>query len=184
MACLITKGRLINCSDVQGGISALYITNGVGGYGAITEASDAISNMDGSFTAFKYEVNGAGNSFTTTATTSKDTGTTFFSTVLSVTLPKLSKEDRAEFTLLAYGRCSIVAADRNGNAFLIGKENGCTVTSAVITSGDARGDMQGTVIEFLAEEGQAPDFINGAIAGNPFAGMSSASPTITVGTNS
>ena len=71
MACLVTKGRAINCNDVQGGISALFITNGVSPYGAITIASDAISDMAGTFTAFKYDVNGAGNSFTTTATTSR-----------------------------------------------------------------------------------------------------------------
>lgn len=184
MSCLITKGRLINCADIQGGISRIYITNGVGGYGVITEASDAISDMAGTFVAFAYDVNGAGNSFTTTATSSKDTGTTFFSTVLSVTLPKLSKEDRSQLKLLTFSRSTIVAQDRNGNAFLIGKVNGCTVTSQVTQSGDSRGDMSGYTIEFLSEEAEAPDFINGATSANPFAGMSSATATVTVGTNS
>ena len=64
MACLVTKGRAINCNDVQGGISALFITNGVAPYGTVTISSDAISNMSGTFTAFKYDLNGAGNSFT------------------------------------------------------------------------------------------------------------------------
>lgn len=184
MACLVTKGRQINCNDVAGGISALFITNGVSPYGAITIASDAISDMAGTFTAFKYDVNGAGNSFTTTATTNKDTGTTFYSTVLTVTLPKLSKEDNAELKLMAYGRNSIVVQDRNLNAFLLGKENGVTVTTTTMASGDARGDMSGYTIEFLAEETSPPDFINGATAVSPFAGMSSATATITVGTNS
>ena len=184
MACLVTKGRAINCNDVQGGISALFITNGVSPYGAITITSDAIADMAGTFTAFKYDVNGAGNSFTTTATTSKDTGTTFYSTVLTVTLPKLSKEDSAELKLMAFGRNSIVVQDRNLNAFLLGKENGVTVTTTSMASGDARGDMSGYTIEFLAEETSPPDFIDGATAVSPFAGMSSATPTITVGTNS
>ena len=184
MACLVTKGRAINCSDVQGGISSIFITNGVSPYGAITIASDAISDMAGTFTAFKYDLNGTGNSFTTTATTSKDTGTTFYSTVLTVTLPKLSKEDTAELKLMAFGRNSIVVQDRQFSAFLLGKENGVTVTSITHSSGDSRGDMSGSVIEFLSEEASAPDFINGATAVSPFAGMSSASPTITVGTNS
>jgi|TARA_B100001059_G_C17750721_1_gene537000 hypothetical protein len=184
MACLVTKGRAINCNDVQGGISALFITNGVAPYGTVTISSDAISNMSGTFTAFKYDLNGAGNSFTTTATTSKDTGTTFYSTVLSVTLPKLSKDDSAQLKLLSYGRNSIVVQDRNLNAFLLGRENGVTVSSTTMTSGDGRGDMSGYTIEFLAEEASPPDFINGATAATPFAGMSSASPTITVGTNS
>ena len=184
MACLITAGRAINCLDTLGGVDALYITNGVNPYGTITEASDAISNMSGTFVAFKYAVNGAGNSFTTTATVNKDTGTTFFSTVISITLPKMSKEDSAQLKLMAFGRNSIVIQDRNLNAFLIGREHGCTVQSISQTSGDSRGDMSGYVIELLAEEKSSPEFINGATAGNPFAGMSSASPTITVVTNS
>jgi hypothetical protein len=108
----------------------------------------------------------------------------FFSTTLSLTLPKLSKEDNAELKLLAYGRPHIVAADRNGNAFLIGKINGCSLTTATMVSGDSRGDMSGYTIEFVADEISAPDFINGATTGNPFAGMSSATVTVTAGTNS
>ena len=184
MACLVTKGRAINCNDVAGGLSSIFISNGVGAYGALTFSGDAITNMGGTFVAFKYDINGAGNSFTTTATTNKDTGTTFFSTVLTITLPKLSKQDNAELKLLAYGRNSIIVQDRNLNAFLVGRVNGCTVTTTTMTSGDARGDMSGYTIEFMAEEISPPDFINGATAVSPFAAMAGASPTITVGTNS
>tara|TARA_A100001011_G_scaffold318040_1_gene337666 strand:- start:6554 stop:7105 length:552 start_codon:yes stop_codon:yes gene_type:complete len=183
MACNVTRGRAINCKDIQAGISAIYITD-FGGYGTITESGGEITNMAGTFTAFRYDVNGAGNSFTTTATSSKDTGTSFFSTTLSLTLPKLSKEDNAELKLLAYGRPHIVVADRNGNAFLLGKINGCSLSTATMVSGDARGDMAGYTLEFIADEVSPPDFINGATVANPFAGLSSASETITGGTNS
>lgn len=183
MACLVTKGRAINCRDVQGGISAAYITS-YGLYGTITESSSAISNMGGTFVAFRYDLDGAGNSFTTTATTSKDNGTTFFSTSLTLTLPKLSKEDGAELKLLAYGRPQIVVADRNGNAWALGKVNGNSLSSATMQSGDGRADMAGYVLEFTSEEVSPPDLINGATVANPFAGMSSASVTITAGTNS
>lgn len=183
MACNVTRGRAINCKDIQGGISAFYLTD-FGGYGTITESSGEITNMSATFTAFKYDVNGAGNSFTTTATSSKDTGTTFFSTTLSVTLPKLSKEDFSEIKLIAFARPHIVVADRNGNAFLIGKDNGCSLVTATMASGDARGDMSGLTLEFVADEAAPPNFISNPITGNPFAGLSSANETITVGTNS
>ena len=183
MACNVTRGRAINCKDIQGGISAIYISD-FGSYGTITESAGQITNMGGTFTAYRYDVNGAGNSFTTTATSSKDTGTSFFSTTLSLTLPKLSKEDNAELKLLAYGRPHIVVADRNGNAFLIGKINGCSLQTATMTSGDGRGDMSGYTLEFIADETETPDFINGATVANPFAGLSGASETITGGSNS
>ena len=55
MACNLTQGRAINCKDVSGGISAVYLTN-FGGLGTITDSSDAISNMSGSFTIFRYDL--------------------------------------------------------------------------------------------------------------------------------
>ena len=183
MACNLTKGRAINCKDVVGGISAIYVTN-FGGLGTITDASSAISNMTGTFTIFKYDLNGSANSFTTTATSSRENGTTFFSTALSVSLPKLSKEDNAELKLLAYGRPHIIVADRNGAAFLLGRVNGCSLETATMTTGAAFGDASQYTLEFLSEEVSPPDFINGATTANPLAGMSSATVTVTVGTNS
>ena len=183
MACNLTRGRAINCKDQIGGLSAIFVTD-FGGLGTITYSSDAISNMSGSFTIFKYDLNGQANTFTTTATSSRENGTTFFASTLSVTLPKLSKEENAELKLLAFGRPHIIAVDRNGNAFLLGTINGCSLESATLTSGAAQGDMSGYTMEFQSEEASAPDFINGATAANPLAGMSSATVTVTVGTNS
>ena len=183
MACNLTKGRAINCKDISAGISAVYLTN-FGGLGTITDSSSAISNMSGTFTLWKYEVNGSANSFTTTSTASRENGTTFYSTTLSLTLPKLSKEDNAEIKLISYGRPHIVVADRNGAAFLLGRVNGCSLETSTMTSGGAFGDMSGYTLEFSSEEVSAPDFINGATTANPCAGMSSATVTVTAGTNS
>ena len=183
MACNLTKGRAINCKDIAGGISAIYVTN-FGGLGTITYSSDQISNMSGEFTIFKYDLNGSANTMTTTATSSRDNGTTSFASTLSISLPKLSKEDNAELKLLAYGRPHIIVADRNGNAFLMGTTNGCSLDTATSTTGAGFQDMSGYTMEFSSEETTAPDFINGATAANPLAGMSSATVTVTVGTNS
>jgi hypothetical protein len=140
--------------------------------------------MIGTIEIFKYELNNSANAMTTTLTSSKESGTTFYSTSLAVTMPKLSKEQTAELKLISYGRPSIIVVDRNDNAFLLGTVNGCSLESATIQTGGAFGDMSGMVLEFLAEEVSAPDFINGAIAANPLAGMSSATVTVTQGTNS
>lgn len=183
MACNLSKGRAINCKDIRGGISAIFLTN-FGGLGTITESSDAISNMSGSFTIFKYDLNGSANTMTTTATSSRENGTTFFSTSLSLALPKLSKEDNAELKLIAFSRPHIIVADRNGNAFLVGRANGASLETATISTGGNFGDASQYTFEFLSEEANPPDFITGATAANPLAGMSSATVTVTVGTNS
>ena len=183
MACNLSKGRAINCKDISGGISAIYLTNH-GELGTITESADAISDMSGSFTIFKYDLNSSANTMTTSLTSSKENGTSFYSTALSITLPKLSKEDRSEIALISYGRPHVIVVDRNSNAFLLGKINGCSLESASIESGGNFGDMAGSKLEFLSEETESPDFINGATAANPLSGMSSATVTVTAGTNS
>jgi len=183
MACNLSKGFAIPCKDISGGISAIYLTN-KGSIATVTYSGDQISDMTGTIVIFKYELNGSANAMTTTLTSSKENGTTFYSTSLSVTLPKLSKEQTAELKLISYGHPSVIVVDRNNNAFLLGTVNGCSLESATIQTGGAFGDMSGMVLEFLAEEISAPDFINGATTANPLAAMSSASVTVTAGTNS
>ena len=182
MACNLSKGYAIPCKDISGGISALYLCD-KGSIDTITYASDAISDMTGTIVIFKYELNNSANAMTTTLTSSKESGTTFYSTSLAVTMPKLSKEQTAELKLISYGQPLIIVVDRNDNAFLLGTVNGCSLESATIQTGGAFGDMSGIVLEFLSEEVSAPDFINGAITANPLAGMSSATVTVTQGTN-
>jgi len=90
----------------------------------------------------------------------------------------LSKEDNNELKLMAYGRPHIVVEDYNGNAYLVGRENGADVTGGTIVSGAAMGDLSGYTIAFNAMERTAANFIDGAVAGDPFNGMTSATATI------
>ena len=85
-------------------------------------------------------------------TSSRENGTTFFETTVTLTLPKLSKEDNAELKLLAYGRPHICLEDRNGNFFLVGKEHGCEVTGGSIASGTAFGDISGYSLTLTSQE--------------------------------
>jgi len=80
--------------------------------------------------------------------------------------------------LLAYGRPHIIVEDYNGNAYLVGREHGADVTGGTIASGAAMGDMSGYTLTFNAMERTPANFIDGAIAGDPFDGMSSATVTI------
>jgi hypothetical protein len=182
MACDLSAGRNVPCKDVVGGVSAVYFVD-FGGLGAITESADEVTDMAGTFSAYKYIVKGA-NSLEQAVNSSQDAGTTFFEQTLSLSLPKLSKEDMVSFKLISYGRPHCVIVDNNNNAFLAGKEHGLTVSGGSITTGAAFGDMSGTTLTLSGQEKLPANFIAGATAANPFAGMSSATATIVVGTNS
>src|SRR5210317_2392280 len=173
MACDLTLGRKEPCKDVVGGIKNIYFVD----FGDLTLTfdstdTDVIESVGTSVENFKYEVKG-NSSLEQTVNSSRENGTTFYEQTLNLTLHKLTKEDNNELKLMAYGRPHIVVEDYNGNAYLVGRENGADVTGGTIVSGGAMGDLSGYTLTFNAMERTAANFISGATEGDPFAGMTS-----------
>jgi hypothetical protein len=181
MACTLSAGRKEPCKDVVGGIRKVYFTD-FGGYGTVTQTNDEITDMSGTFTAFEYELKG-NSSFEQTITSSRENGTTFFEQTLNLTLKKLTKEDNKELKLLAYGRPHVAVEDYNGNVFVMGLEHGAEVTGGTIVTGAAMGDLSGYTLTLSAQELLPANFVASPTAADPFDGMSSATVTVTEGTN-
>ncbi len=182
MACDLTQGRKLPCKDVIGGIVRAWFVD-FGDLGTVTKTDDEITDLSGTFTCFQYDLKGT-NSLETAITSSRENGTTFFEETLTLTLPKLSKEDNKELKLMAYGRPHIAVEDRNGNFMLCGLEHGMDVSGGTIATGTAFGDMSGYTLTLAGQELGPANFISGGTSADPFAGMSSATVTVTVGTNS
>ena len=182
MACNLSLGRKEPCKDVVGGIRAVYFTD-FGDLGTVTETNDEITDLSGTFNAYKYEVKG-NSSFEQNITSSRENGTTFFEQTLNLTLHKLSKEDNKELKLLAYGRPHVAVEDYNGNVFLMGLEHGADVSGGTIVTGAAMGDLSGYTLTLSAMEVKPANFVASPTASDPYAGMASATVTVTVGTNS
>ena len=182
MACDLTKGRKEPCKDVVGGLKAVYFTD-FGDYGTVTQTDDEITDMSGTFTAYKYELKG-NSSFEQAITSSRENGTTFFEQTLNLTLKKLSKEDNKELKLLAFGRPHVAVEDYNGNVFVMGLEHGAEVTGGSISTGAAMGDLSGYTLTLSASELKPANFVDSPTAADPFDGMASATVTVTEGTNS
>ena len=108
-------------------------------------------------------------------------GTTFFSQALNLTFKKIDAETNNEIKLLAWGRPQIVVADKNGNARMVGTEQGAEVTGGTIVTGTAMGDLYGYTLNFTGEEKLPANLLVGATLANPFAGLTTA-PTVVVGT--
>jgi len=183
MACDLTRGRKEPCKENVGGLRAVYFTD-FGDFGTVTQdADDQITDMSGTFTAYKYELKG-NSSFEQAITSSRENGTAFFDQTLNITFKKLSKEDNKEIKLLAYGRPHIAVEDYNGNVFVMGLEHGAEVTGGSIVTGAAMGDLSGYTLTFNAQELKPANFVDSPTASDPYAGMSSATVTVTEGTNS
>ena len=182
MACDLSLGRKEPCKDVVGGIKAVYFTD-FGDLGTVTETNDEITDLSGTFTAFKYEVKG-NSSFEQNITSSRENGTTFFEQTLNLTLHKLSKEDNKELKLLAYGRPHVAVEDYNGNVFVMGLQHGADVSGGTIVTGAAMGDLSGYTLTLTGMEVKPANFVASPTDISPYAGMSSATVTVTAGTNS
>jgi len=182
MACDLTAGRKNPCKDQIGGLVRAWFVD-FGDLGTVTKVDDEITDLSGTFTCFQYDLKGT-NSLETAITSSRENGTTFFEETLTLTLPKLSKEDNKELKLISYSRPHIAIEDRNGNFFLCGLQHGMEVTGGSIATGTAFGDLSGYSLTLTGQELEPANFISGGTSADPFAGMSSATVTVTVGTNS
>ena len=182
MACDLTKGRKEPCKDVVGGIKAVYFAD----FGDITIAFDSVDTDVvedlGTVTVFEYEVKG-NSSFEQTINSSRENGTTFFEQTLNLTLHKLTVQDHKELKLLAFGRPHVIVQDYNNNAFLMGAEHGADVSGGTIVTGAAMGDLSGYTLTLTGMETKLANFLEGATAADPFAGMTG-TVTVTQGTNS
>jgi len=157
MSCGINLGRKEPCKDVVGGIKAVYFTD-FGDLGTVTQTDDEITDLSGTFTAYKYEVKG-NSSFEQNITSSRENGTTFFEQTLNLTLHKLTKEDNKELKLLAYGRPVVVVEDYNGNLFVMGVEHGADVSGGTIVTGAAMGDLSGYTLTLTGMEKAPANFV-------------------------
>ena len=182
MACDLTLGRKEPCKDSVGGLRAIYFTD-FGDLGTVTKTDDEITDLSGTFTAFKYELKG-NSSFEQAITANRENGTTFFEQTLNLTFKKLSKEDNKEIKLLAFGRPHVAVEDYNGNVFLMGLENGADVSGGTIVTGAAMGDLSGYTLTLSGMEREPANFIASPTTADPYNAMSSATVTVTLGTNS
>ncbi len=171
MACELSTGRKLGCKSQIGGLKTVYFIS----YADISAiALDASTEEVESFTAaastiFQFDLKGA-NSLESTITSSDENGTTFMESTLNITLQKQDAATLKEIKLLAYNRPKVFVEDRNGNLFMLGRENGCSLASGTIVTGDAMGDLSGYTLSFVAQEALGSLSVENGTANTSFSG--------------
>ena len=171
MSCEVSSGRDLGCKSNVGGLQNVYFAAS----GDITAvAYDATTGEIESFTAsassiYKYELKGS-NTFTETITSSDEAGTTFSEQALTITLQTLDSATLKEIKLLAYDRPKVFVEDRNGHLFFLGIENGMSLTTGTIRSGDAFGDASAYTLEFAGMEKVGAIHVEDGILNTSFTG--------------
>lgn len=183
MACSLTLGRIEPCKDQVGGLNAVYFINSIDlaqiSYDtADTDVIDQLATT--AVSAYKYDLKGTSN-FEQAITSSRDNGTTFFEQVLNIVLKKQDADTHKEVKLLAWAKPVVIVEDNNGNAWVMGLEHGAEVTGGSIVTGSAMGDLTGYNLTLTGQERVPANFLYGAVANNPFAGLLGTKPTIVTG---
>lgn len=179
MPCDLTLGRKEPCKESVGGLKAIYFAN----FGDLTINNDATDDtlIDdlGTVTVYKYDLKGT-NQLEQNINSSRENGTTFWEQVLGVVLKKQDATTSKEVKIMAYGRPHIVVHYRNGDAVLVGEEEGAEITGGSFVSGAAQGDLNGYNLTFTGNERVYARHLKGATVADPFAGLTTA-PTVTEG---
>lgn len=164
MACDISLGRKEPCKTNQGGLAAVYFVNWGDISGVTYDATntDVIEAVAGTPSAYKYELKGASN-FEQTINSDRNTGTSFFTQTLNLSLKTLTPSAHKELKLLTYSRFQIVVEDNMGNKFLAGLVRGAEVTGGSIMTGTNLGDQSGYTLTIVAEEPVPANFLDGTM---------------------
>ena len=168
MACssFIDAGRALPCKDSVGGLKNVYFLENDGtdaktiNVVAADYSGDQIISYVGSTSATAYRYALKGNStFEQNITSSRESGTTYFEQVLTLTLSKLSVVDNKAVKLLAFGNPQVIIEDYNGNFFIAGLLNGLDVTGGTIVTGGAMGDLSGYTLTLTGMEKTPANFL-------------------------
>ena len=162
MACLISSGRKIPCKSAVGGIKNIFFAD-FGTLGTATIAAGEITAFSGSPVWFQFDIKNTATTMETAITSSRDNGTTFYDTTLSMTLTFQDKATQEQLKLLAVARPHVCVEDQNGNYFVVGLLNGGDVNGGTIVTGGAMGDLTGYTLTVNAQEVNPPFFVTSTV---------------------
>lgn len=161
--CLLTQGFPKDCRDSVGGIKTIYLAN-KHLIEDITEANGEVTaiNMEAGSYFYRYDLRKQTSNFTETIESSDENGTVFFEQEANIQLTKLEAQKRNEIFLIAKADTVMVAEDRNGKKWMLGKENGLTLSGTAET-GTAMGDLNGYQLVFAGQEREPAVEVSGSV---------------------
>ena len=169
MACSLTTGRKVPCKSAVGGIQTIYFAD-YGTLGFPTIVAGKVTDFPFDPTWFEFDVKGA-SSLETAINSSRENGTTFYESTLTMALTFQDKATQEELKLIAHARPHVAIEDYNGNFFVVGLEHGAEVNGGSITSGAAMGDTSGYNLTIVAQETAPPYFVTDSVITGDVSGV-------------
>ncbi len=156
MACNTTLSSILKtCDNNVGGLTKIYISPSEFISG-VTVSNGEITNiqMSGSVNFVEYEFNKNSASYTEEAQINLDNGSTFYTTTVSLSIPRRDVSKRNSLALIAAGQrpLKLILKDGNGLYWYMGYANDANLTALGEGSGAAKGDGSKYSLTFVSEE--------------------------------
>ena len=159
MACAITGGYAIECTESVGGIETIYLIENSNLYDAsgnsrVTSASGTVTALtkDTGTRFWLFEVPRGTASATNSISASPENGTFYFTHEVKFPINSRSATIRNIVTTLAKNRLTFVCVEGDGTARMYGKEFGLQMTGTESGSGTSLADRNGFMLSFSSME--------------------------------
>lgn len=167
MACNTALTSILKtCDNNTGGVTKFYIapTEFVSGTTVSAGTVTAIS-MSGSSKFVEFQFNKNTANYVEEAAISLENGSTFFTTTITLSIPRREVAKRNSLQLIAAGQrdLKIIMKDGNGLYWLAGYANSANLTGLGEGSGTAKGDGSKYSLTFIAEEPELMYEVNSSI---------------------
>lgn len=147
MSCAITQCISKDCRQSVGGIKQVYITT----LGAISLTGDTSSGLllQSNFIVndpqpfVPYELRKQVGTLTDNWQASDENGTLFYQPSVTFSIPQMNYSTRTKLFVLAQAEVVMLVLDSNARWWLVGPNNGLTVTTGNGQTGKAAGDLNG-----------------------------------------
>ena len=165
MSCVINNGYNLGCSTV-GGIKTVYIGTFDPDVTYTLDVDNQITALNANpntFTVYNFQQDDEFAGLEQTTTVSRDNGTVFLETVLTIKMIELDAALRNQALALAKAPIAAVVEANTGEFYLLGYENAGRLTEGSISLGTAFGDMNGATLSFTFKSQEGIYLLDGSI---------------------
>lgn len=152
--CLLTQGFGIGCRDNSGGIKKVFLAN----WEELTYTEDSngvITGLTGNsinFELHEYTLQKNISMLQENVTMDPNNETVVYAPEVMIVLNKLDTAKRNEIALIAKSLIVAIVLDLNGKYWIVGKDRGLDLSTALRTTGTAQGDRNGTEFTLIGSE--------------------------------
>ena len=164
MSCIIDNGYTLGCNTI-GGVEKVWIGTYDADSAYTYDADNVITGVTSGTTVYLFEQDMEFAGLIQTGQFSRENGTVFYESVLSVKFTNLDADLRN--TILALGKAPVVAAVKSnaGLFYYLGVETAGRATEGTASLGVAMGDMNGATLSFTFRSANGAYLIEESVLG-------------------